>query len=820
MVLNDFLYIFEGDEDVWRSWDLGTTWVKVRDDFDQSEKTGNAIGSAVNMVGSLFIVTRDASVYRTDDNGYNWTLVNSDYNGQDPDRASSMSVIGNTLFILDDQAVWRSSDGGQSWKKVNEDFNNITDADSGRLLTADFKGNLYALDNGESLFISKDYGHNWELLHENINSGNGNINGLVSYVQPPLKIQVRSSNNPGAWSDYIGPDGSTRTYYTSTFANLNVPSLRYFQYKAYFESSDPDYSPLLQNLTVQFTPPPSDTPPFVRLESPEHDYKSEVSSITLTCSATDDVKVSRLELYTNMTGWSLYRSTDGIAFSTTIDAIRQGTYAWSCLAYDNFNQKAWGPNRTFMILPPVDINISGNCTPDWSCRDWSQCFIDTQSRTCEDLNGCTPDLKIETQPCIVPGIAANKTTDLDILVPREETREEFEEFIENAESGSRPKEPGERAEPSVETPLMTSSFSTLLIILVIAAVAGILTSVAIRSSVPDMFKGKKKTRHSDYTWGEETADIHEKKDGIVAEKNEEERLTEKKAKKEKRSEVAPAEDKPEALVKKSWFSFKRSEHKPGPKRPVVIQEKVYEEYDDKDLTYEKPEAVYHRHSYKTESEPESEPESEFESDSDYRSDSEFDSGSKTDAFEEGFEDGAYKEKIPLHKAGSRLRTLHQSRDEFHKDRKRLRKSIALKEAPQELYRFETPEKEPEVVEETSVLVKPKIARIREVSKERKGGSKVEDIDFGEYPDLEHVKELLEEELLEKEQELDDIKTLEQKLEHEHDLLLKKKSKFKIFMQRIRILDNKIKRDRKRLEKEQKERMKKLQELKSILSMEE
>ncbi|HLE05805.1 MAG TPA: hypothetical protein VI790_00475 [Candidatus Nanoarchaeia archaeon] len=50
-----------------------------------------------------------------------------------------------------------------------------------------------------------------------------------------------------------------------------------------------------------------------------------------------------------------------------------------------------------------DVITPGDCMPDWSCTDWSECVINSQSRTCIDLDNCNittskPDV---TQSCVV-----------------------------------------------------------------------------------------------------------------------------------------------------------------------------------------------------------------------------------------------------------------------------------------------------------------------------------------------------------------------------------------------------------------------------------
>jgi len=69
-----------------------------------------------------------------------------------------------------------------------------------------------------------------------------------------LKFQVRSDDDDSGWGSFIGPDGTTGTYYTDSPETLtNISDNRYFQYKAYYSTDDTDYSPELTSMTVDYS---------------------------------------------------------------------------------------------------------------------------------------------------------------------------------------------------------------------------------------------------------------------------------------------------------------------------------------------------------------------------------------------------------------------------------------------------------------------------------------------------------------------------------------------------------------------------------------
>ena len=88
-----------------------------------------------------------------------------------------------------------------------------------------------------------------------------------------LRFQVRSGNVSPLAGNFIGPDGTTGTYY-SELSNLatttpsltltNVANNQYFQYKAYFETDNSSYTPELKSVTIGPTHYPSDDPTIVK----------------------------------------------------------------------------------------------------------------------------------------------------------------------------------------------------------------------------------------------------------------------------------------------------------------------------------------------------------------------------------------------------------------------------------------------------------------------------------------------------------------------------------------------------------------------------
>jgi hypothetical protein len=76
-----------------------------------------------------------------------------------------------------------------------------------------------------------------------------------------LRFQVAGSNNFGGPFNFIGPDGTAATFYTSSPASITqFNGNRYLKYKAFFTTTNSTVTPTLNEVTVCYTNPPPPTP--------------------------------------------------------------------------------------------------------------------------------------------------------------------------------------------------------------------------------------------------------------------------------------------------------------------------------------------------------------------------------------------------------------------------------------------------------------------------------------------------------------------------------------------------------------------------------
>ncbi len=197
-----------------------------------------------------------------------------------------------------------------------------------------------------------------------------------------LKFQVRSCDNSAcSGEDFVGPDGSSSSYYLNSPSSLNVSPNRYFQYKAYFSTENVNYTPILYNATVNYNITP--TPPDVSLVSP--DDKTQfffTNDITLTVTATDlDDGLGNCTLWSDIGG--SWQAVETKQFSGTSDTkswdlsnVDKGWYHWNARCCDVDGACGFASsNKTFKVLYPVNESSS------------SGTFISLASRKYSFLNG-------------------------------------------------------------------------------------------------------------------------------------------------------------------------------------------------------------------------------------------------------------------------------------------------------------------------------------------------------------------------------------------------------------------------------------------------
>ncbi len=162
-----------------------------------------------------------------------------------------------------------------------------------------------------------------------------------------IKFQVRAGSTDPPTGDFLGPDGSTSTYFITSPTSLeNIAENRYFQYRAYLSTEDNTITPVLHDVTINYTT--------VRVPSssvnPISLYWQTSTPFTVTATASDvDGYVDNVEL------WYRY-STDNSIWGpwTSFDVDNASPWSWSFTAPEGD-----GCYEFYSIATDGDGNVEG-----------------------------------------------------------------------------------------------------------------------------------------------------------------------------------------------------------------------------------------------------------------------------------------------------------------------------------------------------------------------------------------------------------------------------------------------------------------------------
>ncbi len=90
-----------------------------------------------------------------------------------------------------------------------------------------------------------------------LGSGSTTLHDLVmNFTEPAsttFKLQLAGNNDAATWA-FIGPDGTSNTYFTSASTSLGtlLANKRYIQYQAYFNTTDDSRTPTLEDISISY----------------------------------------------------------------------------------------------------------------------------------------------------------------------------------------------------------------------------------------------------------------------------------------------------------------------------------------------------------------------------------------------------------------------------------------------------------------------------------------------------------------------------------------------------------------------------------------
>ncbi len=169
-----------------------------------------------------------------------------------------------------------------------------------------------------------------------------------------VKFQAAASNSASGPFNFVGPDGTAATFFTTTGASIaQFNGNRYLKYKAYLSTTDNTVTPTLQDVTVCFS---NMAPTAAKLSS-------------FTATPTDDGRVLirwRTGTEVDNLGFNVYREVDGVRTRITPQLVAgSALLAGADIKLTAGNAYAWSdapPSGKAVTYVLEDIDLNGKST--------------------------------------------------------------------------------------------------------------------------------------------------------------------------------------------------------------------------------------------------------------------------------------------------------------------------------------------------------------------------------------------------------------------------------------------------------------------------
>lgn len=190
----------------------------------------------------------------------NWSMTPKD-------QSSLLAIVQNsTGQFIDDAIITLSKTGFGSTKASGHNYFSQTDWLGGQFFQK--SQNVEEASPAGDLKIKQINGKYASLSLEWLESNTFDLGVAANFYrikwnpssQPPqagldsLKLQIATNNDNSTWN-FAGPDGSSNTYYTNPasviFGGHN--NNRYFRYKVYLMTQDHNFTPVLQDVEIEFS---------------------------------------------------------------------------------------------------------------------------------------------------------------------------------------------------------------------------------------------------------------------------------------------------------------------------------------------------------------------------------------------------------------------------------------------------------------------------------------------------------------------------------------------------------------------------------------
>jgi uncharacterized repeat protein (TIGR01451 family) len=267
---------------------------------------------------------------------------------------SPLSITSGTQYAIVVRADSDPSDGTYAYV-VSKNGNTYSD---GRRVTSDDSGSSWSGQNtdlGFHVYVQSGFVSSGNLI-SSIKDSNPATDGTTVWstlswngsmpTDTSLRFQVAGSNSASGPFNFVGPDGTTGTYYTSSGGSLSqFDSNRYLKYQAEFSTTDSAATPTLNDVTTC--------------------YNTASISADLSISKTDGVTVAtpgESVIYTIVASNTGPDAASGAMVSDTFPASLG--CSWTCTGANGGTCAASGSGD---ISDTADLPVGGTATYTASC---------------------------------------------------------------------------------------------------------------------------------------------------------------------------------------------------------------------------------------------------------------------------------------------------------------------------------------------------------------------------------------------------------------------------------------------------------------------
>lgn len=274
---SDYVYVITGNSTAFYRYSIsGNSWAHMA---STSVSLTGTNASVLHDEGSdyIYLLTNN-SFLRYSISGNSWTTL-ADASSVNPDYGSTLihAAGEDTIYVTGQWdccsavVVWGYSISGNSWTSLYTVAGSIGEYGSPNktayrrpgdesfyFLTASHDENLFKFTVSQTV-----YNTSGNFTSATMDLGAAKMNSLSWASTTPsgvgansIRFQLAANNDNSTWN-YIGPDGTNSTYFTTNgttvFPSALQQNLRYWRYKAYLSTADTSVSPTLDSVALSYS---------------------------------------------------------------------------------------------------------------------------------------------------------------------------------------------------------------------------------------------------------------------------------------------------------------------------------------------------------------------------------------------------------------------------------------------------------------------------------------------------------------------------------------------------------------------------------------